>query len=151
MKDRSIHPLLENVGSIRNARFSPNGRWIAFSSNDSGKAEIYAVPFPLTSGKWQVSSGGGEEPVWAHDGKELFFVAPDGKLMSSAVTATDHFEAATPVALFQTHRRQTISSQDVFSYDVSKDGKQFLLPDKGEKTEAAPLSVYLNWASEMEK
>jgi serine/threonine protein kinase len=151
VKDRSIHPLLENVGSIRNARFSPNGRWIAFSSNDSGKAEIYAVPFPLTSGKWQVSSGGGEEPVWAHDGKELFFVAPDGKLMSSAVTATDHFEAATPVALFQTHRRQTISSQDVFSYDVSKDGKQFLLPDKGEKTEAAPLSVYLNWASEMEK
>jgi Tol biopolymer transport system component len=149
-KERSVRPLIEGTGAIKNARFAPNGHWIAFSSNESGKAEIYVVPFPLSSGKWQVSNGGGEEPIWARDGKELFFLAPDGNLMAVPVTATDHFESRTPVALFQTHRRQAISSQDVFSYDVSKD-RRFLIPDKGEKTEAAPLSVYLNWTSEMQK
>jgi len=72
-------------------------------------------------------------------------------LMAAPVTATDHFDPGAPVALFQTHRRQPISSQDVFSYDVSNDGKRFLIADKTEKVEAAPLSVYLNWTREMEK
>jgi len=71
--------------------------------------------------------------------------------MATPVTATDHFDAGTPIALFETHRRQPISSQDVFSYDTSKDGNQFLIADKSEKVGAAPLSVYLNWTRELEK
>ncbi len=151
LKDKSLTPLIESNFSVKNARFSPNGRWIAYASNESGKMEVYVVPYPISSGKWQVSNGGGEEPVWSRDGKELFFISSDGTLMATSVTATDHFDPGAPVALFQTHRRQAISSQDVFSYDVSNDGKRFLIADKGEKTEAAPLSVYLNWTSEVEK
>jgi eukaryotic-like serine/threonine-protein kinase len=143
--------LIEAKWTINNGRFSPNGHWIAFASNETGKMEIYVVPYPLTSGKWQVSNGGGKEPVWGRDGKELFFISPAGKLMATPVTSTDHFDAGTPVALFETHRRQPISSQDVFSYDVSKDGQRFLIADKSDKVDAAPLSVYQNWTRELEK
>jgi Tol biopolymer transport system component/predicted Ser/Thr protein kinase len=151
LNDRSLKPLFESSWTIKNARFSPNGRWMAYASNESGKMEVYVVSFPPGSGKWQVSSGGGQEPVWRRDGKELFFISSDGKIMAAPVTATDRFDSGTPVALFQTHRRQPISSQDVFSYDVSKDGKQFLVTDKSVKAEATPPSIYLNWTREMEK
>jgi Tol biopolymer transport system component len=151
LKDRSLKPLFESSWTIKNARFSPNGRWIAYASNESGKMEVYVAPFPPGSGKWQVSSSGGQEPVWRRDGKELFFISADGTLMGAPVTATDHFDSATPAALFQTHRRQPISSQDVFSYDVSKDGKQFLIADKSAKAEATPPSIYLNWTSELQR
>src|SRR5205823_841463 len=153
LKNKSVTQLMDSSSSvIKNARFSPNGHWIAFASNESGKMEIYVVPYPLSSGKWQVSNGGGEEPVWRRDGKELFFISSsDGKLMATPVTATDHFEAGAPVALFLTHRRQPISSQDVFSYDVGKEGKQFLIADKSTKAEATPPSIYLNWTSGLQK
>jgi Tol biopolymer transport system component len=151
VSDHSLKTLIDSGAAIKNARFSPNGRWIAFASNESGKMEIYVVPYPLGSAKWQISNGGGQEPVWRKDGKELFFLSLGGKLMAAPVTASDHFDAGTPVALFQTHRRQPISSQDVFSYDAANDGKQFLVADKSNKTDAAPLSVYLNWVSEMGK
>jgi Tol biopolymer transport system component len=151
INDRSLKPLFESSWTIKNARFSPNGRWMAYASNESGKMEVYVVPFPPSSGKWQVSSGGGQEPAWRRDGKELFFISADGKLMATPVTAADHFDSGTPAALFQTHRRQPISSQDVFSYDVSKDGKQFLIADKSVKAEATPPTVYLNWLTEIQK
>src|SRR4051812_1815486 len=151
LNDHALKPLIEAKWTINNARFSPNGHWIAFASNETGKMEIYVVPYPLTSGKWQVSNGGGKEPVWGRDGKELFFISPAGKLMATPVTTTDHFDAGTPVALFETHRRQPISSQDVFSYDVSKDGQRFLIADKSDKVDATPLSVYQNWTRELEK
>jgi hypothetical protein len=71
--------------------------------------------------------------------------------MEVTVTASTTFEAGTPVALFQTHRRQPISSQDVFSYDVSGDGQKFLIATKVDEANAAPLAILLNWASEMER
>jgi Tol biopolymer transport system component len=151
LQDRSLKPLIESPWTVKNARFSPNGRWIAFASNESGKMEVYVVPFLTGSGKWQVSTGGGQEPVWRRDGKELFFISPDGTLMAAPVNASDQFDSGTPVALFQTHRRQPISSQDVFSYDASKDGKQFLVADKSVKAETTPPSIYLNWTRELEK
>jgi serine/threonine protein kinase len=151
VKDLSFRPFFESSWTIKNARFSPNGHWLAFASNESGNMEIYVVPFPTGSGKWQVSSGGGQEPVWRRDGKEVFFISSGGKLMAAPVNATDHFDSGTPIELFQTHRRQPISSQDVFSYDASKDGKQFLIADKSVKTDATPPSVYLNWTRELEK
>jgi Tol biopolymer transport system component len=98
-----------------------------------------------------VSSAGGQEPRWRQDGKELFYVSAEGKMMAVAVTTGASFKAGSPVALFQTHRRQPVSSQDHFSYDVSGDGQRFLIATKVDEASAAPLSITLNWASEMEK
>jgi hypothetical protein len=149
--ERVAKPLLQAKWTVRNAQFSPVGRWMAYASNETGRWEIYVSPFPSGNGKWQVSSAGGEEPRWRGDGKELFYLSAEGKMMSVAVKTGASFEAASPVALFQTHRRQPISAQDVFSYDVSRDGQRFLIATKADEATAAPLSVLLNWASELEK
>ena len=116
-----------------------------------GGMEIYVSPFLNANGKWQVSNAGGQEPRWRQDGRELFYLSPEGKMMSVAVTTGASFEAGSPVALFQTNRRQPVSAQDVFSYDVSSDGQKFLIITKMNEASAAPLSITLNWASEMEK
>jgi len=155
--ERVAKPLLQAKWTVRNAQFSPDGRWVAYASNETGGWEIYVSPFPSGNGKWQASSGGGQEPRWRQDGKELFYVSPDGKMMAVAVTtglpalAGASFKAGPPFALFQTHRRQPVSSQDLFSYDVSADGQKFLILTKVDEANAAPLSITLNWASEMEK
>jgi len=99
----------------------------------------------------QVSRGGGEQPRWRRDGKELFFLSGEGKMMAVAVKTGSTFEAGPPVALFQTHTAQPISTQDVFSYDVSGDGQKFLINTRVDEPNAAPLSIILNWASEMER
>jgi Tol biopolymer transport system component len=149
--ERIAKPLLQAKWTVRNAQFSPDGRWMAYASNETGSMEIYVSPFPSGSGKWQVSSAGGQEPKWRHDGKELFYLSPEGKMMAVQVKAGAGFESSSPVALFQTHRRQPISSQDVFSYDVSGDGQRFLIATKLDEANAAPLSIHLNWASDMGK
>ena len=149
--ERVAKPLLQAKWTVRNAQFSPDGRWMAYASNETGSMEIYVSPFPSGNGKWQVSSAGGLEPRWRQDGKELFYVSADGKMMAVAVTTGVSFKAGSPVALFQTYRRQPVSSQDVFSYDVSGDGQRFLIATKVDEANAAPLSILLNWASGMEK
>src|SRR5467141_50450 len=148
---RVTKPLLQAKWTLRNAQFSPDGRWMAYASNETGNMEIYVSPFSSGNGKWQISSGGGQEPRWRQDGKELFYVSAEGKMMAVAVTTGASFESGSPVALFQTHRRQPVSSQDVFSYDVSGDGQRFLIATKVDEPNAAPLSILLNWASEIEK
>jgi Tol biopolymer transport system component len=149
--ERVAKPLLQAKWTVRNAQFSPDGRWMAYASNETGKMEIYVSPFLSATGKWQVSTGGGQEPRWRQDGKELFYLSAEGKMMAVPVTAGVSFEARSPVTLFQTHRRQPISSQDVFSYDVSTDGQRFLVITKVDEVNTAPLSIMLHWASEMEK
>jgi Tol biopolymer transport system component len=149
--ERVAKPLLQAKWTVRNAQFSPDGRWIAYASNETGNWEIYVSPFPSINGKWQVSNGGGQEPRWRQDGKELFYLSADGKMMAAAVTTGTSFKASSPVALFQTHRRPPVSSQDDFSYDVSGDGHRFLINTKVDEANAAPLSIVLNWASEMGK
>jgi len=144
-------PLIQANWTVRSAQFSPNGRWMAYASNETGSMEIYVSPFPEGSGKWQISRGGGQEPRWRRDGKELFFLSPDGKIMAVPVESSTSFQAGAPAALFQTHRRQPMSSQDLFSYDVSPDGQRFLIATQLDEGNAAPLSVLLNWASAMEK
>jgi len=145
-------PLLQAKWTVRNAQFSPDGRWIAYASNETGNMEIYVSTFPSGNGKWQVSSAGGQEPRWRQDGKELFYLSAEGKMMAVAVTPGAGFKAGSPVALFQTtHRRQSISAQDRFSYDVSGDGQRFLINTKLDEANVAPLSIHLNWASEMER
>ncbi len=149
--ERVAKPLLQAKWTVLNAQFSPDGRWMAYASNETGSMEIYVSPFPSINGKWQVSSGGGQEPRWRQDGKELFYLSADGKMMAAAVTTGASFKASSPVALFQTHRRLPVSSLDDFSYDVSGDGQRFLIATKLDEANAAPLSILLNWASQLEK
>jgi serine/threonine protein kinase/Tol biopolymer transport system component len=149
--DLQTHPLLQSQWLIRNAQFSPDGKFVAYASSETGNWEVYVSPFPGFGSKWQVSRGGGEEPRWRRDGKELFYLAPDGKLMAADMKAGAGFEAGTPIGLFQTHPRQPISAMDFFSYDVTADGQKFLVNTKVDTSNSAPLSVILNWSSEMEK
>jgi len=152
MPDRQPHPLLQSSSLIRNAQFSPDGKFVAYASTETGSWEVYVSPFPGFGSRWQVSRGeGGEEPRWRRDGKELFYLAPDGRLMAADVKIGAGFEASLPVALFQTHPRQALSAMDFFSYDVTADGQKFLVNTKVDASNAAPLSVILNWSSELEK
>jgi serine/threonine protein kinase len=150
LADHTQKPLVQGW-VVRGAQFSPDDKWVAYTSNESGSTEIYVAPFPGGNGKWQVSHGGGTEPRWRKDGKELFFMSPDSKIMAVPVSSGASFESGSPVVLFQTHRRQPISSQDTYAYDVSGDGQRFLIATQVEESAAAPLSVILNWADGMAK
>src|SRR5258706_8227283 len=149
--ERVAKPLLQAKWAVQNAQFSPDGRWIAYASNETGTNEIYVSPFPSANGKWQVSNAGGQEPRWRQDGKELFYLSAEGKMMAVGLKSGASFKAESPLALFQTQRRQPISSFAVFSYDVSGDGQRFLVITKVDEANTAPLSLLLNWVSQMDK
>ena len=145
--ERKPSPFMKPGFGVSNAQFSPDGRWVAYASNESGKWEIAVSPFPGPGGSWKVSSAGGSEPRWRRDGKELFYLAPDGKLMAVEVKIGPSFEAGTAAPLFQIRRRQPVSSVDLFSYDVAADGQRFLVnADTGEST-SAPLTAIINWTA----
>jgi DNA-binding winged helix-turn-helix (wHTH) protein/Tol biopolymer transport system component len=136
---------LKAVSAIRNGQFSPDGKWVAYASNESSKWEIYVTSFPVPRGKWQVSTGGGEQPRWRSDGKELFYLSSDNKMMAAPVTTGSKFDSGTPVVLFQANPREQVSLNDVFVYDVRQDGQAFLVNTKLRQAETAPISIVLNW------
>src|SRR5204862_49735 len=82
------------------AQFSPDGRFVAYVSDESGRAEVYVQSFPASGGKWQISTGGGDQPQWRRDGGELFYMAPDKKLMAVPIAPGNEFAPGSPVALF---------------------------------------------------
>jgi serine/threonine protein kinase len=128
----------------RNGQFSPDVHWLAYETNESGVFQIVVQAFPEPSGKWQLSTNGGVQPRWRADGKELYFIAPDGKLMSVPVTASgSSFEAGTPVAHFQT--RIAGGGAETFrpQYSVSRDAR-FLINQLVE-TSMPPITLILNW------
>ena len=136
---------------LRNGQFSPDGKWVAYASNETGKWEIYVTTFPAPRGKWQVSVGGGEQPRWRGDGRELFYLSPDSKVMAVPVTTGANFDSGTPMALFQATPRQPIPIYDLFVYDVSRDGQRFLIITPVKEAETAPMSVILNWTGKLNK
>ena len=134
-------PFLEAQG-----RFSPDGRWLAYVSNESGRNEVYVRAFPSGESKRQVSSQGGIEPMWRRDGKELFYLALDRKLMTAPVSTGSSFEAAPPVALFET--RMSILLTAAYSrnqYVVSADGQRFLINQPRADAPSSPITVVVNW------
>jgi Tol biopolymer transport system component len=144
-------PFLKTAFGVSNGQFSPDGRWVAYASNESGKWEVAVAPFPGPGGNWKISTAGGSEPRWRRDGKELFYIAPDGKLMAVDVKAGATFEAGVAKPLFPIRRREPISAADLFSYDVSADGQRFLVDtDTGEVT-SAPLTAIVNWTAGLKK
>ena len=146
--DGNPHLFLKANASLSNARFSPDGKWIAYSSNESGRWEVYVTSFPDARGKWQVSSNGGEQPRWRGDGKEIYFVSPDAKLMAASVETKSEFESGTPTVLFQTDPRERVATTEVIIYSVSRDGQRFLVNTNYNNGSEHPMSVVLNWKSE---
>jgi Tol biopolymer transport system component len=137
-------PFHSGPGNQTNGQISPDGKWVAYASDESGNWEIYVTTFPAAAGKWQVSSGGGTEPRWRGDGKEIFYIGLTGMLTAVPVNAGSTFSASTPTPLFQIHGRAPISSTDVFSYDVTKDGQRFLVNRYVKPDQIAPLNIVLN-------
>jgi len=129
------------------ARFSPNGRWIAYGSDESGRNEVYVAPFPQPAGKWQISTAGGNWPRWRHDGKELFYLAPDGKLMAATVNGEASAFAVDAVRpLFDTRLGGLR-----YAYDVSPDGQRFLVNTVVEEAAASPITLVVNWPAALKK
>ena len=129
-------------------RFSPDGRWIAYSSNESNRHEVFVQSFqggPAAGGKWQISLQGGTAPAWRADGKELYFLAPDGSLMAVPVKTSAAFEAGTPVRLFQVPGWREFISTHPFPYSVTGNGQKFLLSLPVAESGPPPVNVVLNW------
>jgi Tol biopolymer transport system component len=127
--------------------FSPDGRWLAYTSDESGRLEVYVQPFPGRGGKWQISPEGGSQPIWGPDGKELFYIAIDNKLMAVAVHTASGFEAGTPRALFDTHLKSLAGRK----FDIAPDGTRFLLNSMIGEVKANPMTLVQNWAAELTK
>jgi len=140
-------PLLNSKANETNGQISADGAWVAYASDESGVWEIYVTSFPGAAGKWQVSRGGGTEPRWRGDGKEIFYIAPSGMLMAVPVNGVTTFATGTPVPLFQIHGRAPISSTDLFTYDVAKDGKRFLVNRYVRPEHVPPLTILLQTAT----
>ncbi|HYA40498.1 MAG TPA: hypothetical protein VEF34_04310, partial [Syntrophobacteraceae bacterium] len=136
------------------------GRWIAYESNESGKYEIYVRPFPdVNNGKWQVSTGGGDSPLWSHDGRELFYHSGDAA-MAVAVETMPTFKPGKPVMLFRgAYYRGAFGTTDLTYWDISPDDKRFLMikpPASTGATTAAPaprqkINIVLNWTEELKQ
>jgi Tol biopolymer transport system component len=144
-------PFLQTEADEGGGRLSPNGEWLAYVSDESGRHEVYVERFPAHGGKRQLSTAGGSGPIWRRDGKELFYQAADGKVMAVAVEPGAEFKASTPVALFEFRSGNTANLVTNPSYTVTGDGQRFLLNALVETKESAPLTVVTNWMAEMKK
>jgi hypothetical protein len=138
-------PIAQSPSEETEGQFSPDGRWVAFVSNESGRLEVYLQAFPAGTGRTQLSTAGGTQVRWGPDGREIFYIAPDGKLMAVAlkVTATS-VQPSAPSVLFQTYLATGINViGNKPQYAVARDGR-FLLNAVIESP-ATPIVVALNW------
>jgi Tol biopolymer transport system component len=142
----NVVPFLETPFNEHQGRFSPNGKWVAYTSDESGRPEIYVRPFPPGSGKWKISVDGGELPQWNRDGKELFFLTLDRKLMSASLrVAAGSFSSETPRVLFEGRISHRVSGFGSLLYAVAANGARFLVSSRVGEPVETPLTVVLNW------
>jgi serine/threonine protein kinase/Tol biopolymer transport system component len=139
--ERKATPFASEAFAQENSRFSPDGRWIAFASVELGTPtpEIYVRPFPGPGGRWQVSTAGGVFPQWRRDGKELFYISIDNKIMAVPVRLDSTFQAGSPAALFPVRRDST--------YDVSADGQRFLVKSVSGEEGSRSLTLITDWTA----
>jgi len=145
--ERKPQVVLQTQFNEGRARFSPDGRWIAYQSDESGRFEVYVVSFQGSAGKWQISTDGGGDPAWSADGRELFYLSRDQKLMSVPVTPGATFGVGTPQALFSI-APENGTRRNV--YEVTPDGKRFLfvLPSGDAGT---PITAVVNWRADQQR
>lgn len=142
--ERKPLPWLRTRFNLASPRFSPDGRWIAYESDESGVPEIYMA---LTEGggeKRRISPAGGRRPRWRRDGKELYYISPDGLLMALPVTLGPPLEVGAPVPLLR-------GEPEIENYDVAPDGLRFLVSTPAEKVRESPIRVIVNWMALVEK
>ena len=145
--ERKPEPFLQTRFTEAAPMFSPDGRWLAYSSNESGRNEVYVQPFPGPGGKWLISAEGGREPAWARNGRELFY-RNGNKMMAVDITTEPTFRAGTRRMLFE---RPNYVSGTRADYDISPDGQRFLMLKASEQQEVAltQIHVVLNWFEEL--
>ncbi len=131
------------VGIVDQAHLSPDGRWIAFNGNESGRWEVYVAAFPGFTGKRQLSKEGGVQPLWRRDGRELYYVGLDGILRAVAVQTNGSPEFSIPNRLFDTGL--STPSPSIEQYAVSADGQRFLILEPLDEKAQTSVSVILNW------
>jgi serine/threonine-protein kinase len=151
--ERGITPLLQTRSNERNAEISPDGRWLAYESDESGQPEIYVRPFPaVDAGRWQVSASGGRKPLWARSGQEIFYLALGGALVGVPVEAVGRASIRVGSA-----RKLVEGSYDTGgpfrnrNYDVSPDGRRFLMVKESGAASQRSLVVVQNWAEELRR
>jgi eukaryotic-like serine/threonine-protein kinase len=148
-------PLLEEKYNEEQPHISPDGRWMSYVSDESGQAEVYVRPFPdVNKGKWQVSTSGGHSPRWSRDGRMLFYRSDD-TVMAASVRTDPTFSFETPGALF---RGTYVSESETSYWDISPDGKRFLMIKPPASTGAVPtaegprkINIVLNWFEELKQ
>ena len=145
-------PYLRTPFTEWDGQFSPDGKWIAYVSDESGRREIYVQSFPTGKGKWQISTAGGVYPLWARSGNELFFSTLDDVLTAVAITTSPSIAIGQSTALFQIpHGAPYAESDDIFSYEVSADGQRFLLNKPTESMRPSYITLALNWMAAQSK
>jgi Tol biopolymer transport system component len=142
----TVEPYLRTRFTEAGPSFSPDGRWIAYGSDESGQYEVYVRPYPARDRKWQVSTQGGEEPIWSHDGKELFY-RNGRRMMAAAVNLSGEFTSSPPRLLFE----GPYVNIGGISYDVTPDGQRFLLLEATPQEPVTHLNVVLNWFEEVKR
>jgi Tol biopolymer transport system component len=149
-QDATPQPLLVMQGSQAQGQFSPDSRWIAYTSNESGQQEVFVRPRDGRNLRWQISAEGGAQPRWRGDGREIFYVSLDGTLTAVPVTlSTDEVRAGVPMPLFT--ERTLRGNNNVFyyggaaAYDVTPDGKRFLVNRLTREPTGGPIHLVLNW------
>lgn len=146
--ERKPYVFFQTPADDTNAVFSPDRRWIAYESVESGIREMYVQTFPASGGKWPVSNNGGLSPIWRRDGKELFYITPDGKLMAVEIKIGSTFEPGVPKLLFDVATARTVATN---AYDVSTDGQRFLFTSGQLDPNPSSLAVVVNWTADLKK
>jgi serine/threonine-protein kinase len=147
--DSVLQPLVRTPFNEGSPTLSPDGRWLAYSSDASGRYEIYVQPYPGPGGRSQISTQGGTEPVWSRNGRELFFRSGD-KMMVVAIETRSGFSAGKPKTLFQGLYQPTPILEA--NYDVAPDGSRFLMiKPGGEEQGPTQVNVALNWFEELKR
>jgi serine/threonine-protein kinase len=151
----STQPLVNTTFGEFNGDVSPDGRWLAYESDESGRREIYVRPFPsMNAGRWQVSTGGGTRPLWRRGGRELFFLDAANHLTATPIASSSAFSSGSPAQLLNTayFADSGVSGR---SYDASPDGKRFLMIKEAREADRqstpASMVVVLNWTEELKR
>jgi len=151
--DQKPAPFIQTEFTETQGRFSPDGRWVAYASNESGAYQVYVQSFPTSGGKWQVSTGGGAQPQWRRDGKELFYLTPDRKLMAVEVNgAGPTFVPGVPKPLFEAHVNTVFPGfAGTTYYAVTGDGQRFLVNTLAGDSTPVPFTIVLNWTAGLKR
>jgi len=145
--DRKPFPFLQTQFNHNSGRFSPDGHWIAYDSDESGKYDVYVQTFPGPGGKWPISTKGGTRPQWGSEGKEIFYLS-EGKLMAVKVKTGSTFEPGIPETLFDLRASRVVPNT---GFAAAADGQRFIFLRQMEDTAPSLLNVVVNWNAELKK